>query len=278
MDPTRKICQIQDSFHSKKNKIETIPEFKLATSPNSSIFPNSPISPISPRTIRNKLFQDTKEFKQLIQIEKNEKLSKSIAYPEISHEYFQDRSSLILANIDLVFNFSDQDRGYLVLQYFDEIDYAVLDADSGFLKYLQFRLPKARAFTNCSANNKNFGKYNLNINCENGIVKYVKSIVPQGVNIVFSNSLNYKENLLNALKILKPEGTFISKINDNTDLELLFATTLCFDSFTIFKPFLEDLNNNVSYIIAKKYSGNSIDVINQLESDKSIKILTSFLE
>jgi hypothetical protein len=266
MDPTRELCEIKDSFQSKNKIDKEIPKFIEVTIG-------------SPRAFRNKLFLDKPEFKQLIEIKDDNKLSTELADPfqQIKDEYFKERSSLVLANIDLVFNFSDQDRGYIVLQYLNELDYAVLDGDAGFLKYLQFRLPNARGFTNCSIiKNKKIEKNYLNINCENGIAKYIKSIAVEGVNLVFSNSLNYKENLLNALKILKPEGIFISRIDTNTDLELLFMSSLCFESFTIFKPFLENLNEKNSYIICEKYKGNSIDIINS--NFKGITVSSSFLK
>jgi len=277
MDPTRNLCQVKDSFlnldlnldldldlDGSKQIIKEIPKF-VETSIG------------SPRAIRNKLFTNKKEFHKLINI-KNFSIKLSDPYNQISDNYFKNRSSLILANIDLVFNFSEQDRGYLIFQYLNKLDYAVLDGEPGFLKYLQFRLPIARAFTNCSVIDKKIEKTYLNINCENEISKYILSIVPEGVNLVFSNSLNYKENLLNTLKIIKTDGTFISRIDTNTDLELLYITSLCFKSFTIFKPFLENLNEKYSYIIGEKYKGNCLDIINKIENLVRITISNSFLE
>lgn len=267
MDSTRDLCEIKNSFNYSPHSFKEIPEFI-----------QTDIS--SPRAHRNKFFKKNDKNK-VLKIENHTKLAVDLAdpYQKIKDEYFQERSSLVLANIDLVFNFSDQDRGYIVLQYMNELDYVVLDGDVGFLKYLQFRLPKSRAFTNCSViKNKKIEKTNLNVNCENGLSNFVKKLVPEGVSLVFSNSLNYKENLLNAIKILKPGGTFISKFYEDTDLDFLFITSLCFDSFVVFKPFLENLNEKFSYVIAKKYKGNSIDVINQIENFKGIIIHQPFME
>ncbi len=265
MDPTRDLCKVQNSFSEVPINYK-IDSFQLSPTPM------SPMSPVSPRATRNRYFKDSSKKYKIDFKSDNIPIDIADPYLKMKDEYFKERSGLILANLDLIFNFSDQDRGYIVLQYLNKIDYAVLDGDEGFLKYLSFRLPKGRGFTNCSGKN-----VNINRNCENGIDKYILSIVPEGVNLVVSNSLNYKENLLDSLKIIKRDGTFISRVDTDTPLEYLFITSLCFDKFTIFKPFLENLNENYSYIVAEKYKGNSIDVVEKLENFKGIDIDSNFI-
>jgi hypothetical protein len=250
MDPLENFCKIRDSFNSyslQENKIEKYSENFSG----------------SPRTRRNELLTDTKMDDIMeINIHKKKKMISSI---------FENHSSYVLANIDTIYNFSKLETGYLVQQVINEnYKYAILDSDVGYLEYLQFRLPESIGFiSKCLNNIKN--EYKLNKSCDDKIINYIMNISPGGVDIVVSNTNDYKNNLIKALQICKPKGVFISKIN-NIDLQTLYITTLCFRQFSIFLPFLDD----TIYVIAEDYIGNSLDIIPLLLQSKNIKVPFSF--
>ena len=103
MDPIRKYCIIKNSFIKGVKGVNDISRL----SSNLPKYSNNNIG--SPRTKRNSLFK------------KEEKINKDdIILPiEIADSFiemnsvFKLRSSLVLANIDTIFNFSKQENGYL---------------------------------------------------------------------------------------------------------------------------------------------------------------------
>lgn len=284
MDPSRNICVIKDSFKNLQSFQDNFQNNLY----DISIYENkNKISPLSPRVRRKKLREInnsnlTLEHEQKEQKEQTEK--KNMYYipdVEISSAIF-NKFDIILANIDAVYNFSGQEDGYLKPQIIKEYDYVSLGSnkEDSYLLYLQYRLPAARGFLPfnlcsltsdivCSRNNKNNNKNNLldernlNISDEKNIVDYVIDIIPQGVNLVVSSKIDYQNNLETALKLCKPGGIFISRINEtlNDDLSLYYITANCFEKFSLFKPISESLNEPYSYVIAENYKGNSMDWI-----------------
>ena len=95
------------------------------------------------------------------------------------------------------------------------------------------------------------------------------------MDLVVSNTFD-KNILLDAIQICKKDGTFIARINTNTKLEYLYSLSLVFKEISIVKPFLENLNENYSYIVCENFLGNSLDIVN-LDFEK-INIPESFLD
>jgi len=253
MDPLENLCKVRDSFSSKiEDKNREIKKFSENFSG-------------SPRTRRNELITN-KPNTEIIPLNLPKKSPKNI-----SSKIFNNYSSYVLANIDTIYNFSKQENGYLIQQVLNEkYKYAILDSDVGYLEYLQFRLPESTGYISKCINVKN--EYKLNKSCDDNIVNYIMDISPGGVDLVVSNSFDYKNNLVKALQICKPKGTFISKI-DNIDSQILYITTLCFQSFSLFYPFLDDS----LYVVAENYIGNSLDIVPLILQNKNITVPQNFI-
>ena len=270
MDPTRNICNVKDSFTLHNNKYE--------------IKKYSEKSIMSPRTRRKKMTQN----REVIELEYTP-FSLPLEEITISSELFS-KDDIILANIDAIYNFSGQEDGYLKPQIIKNFDFAA--TDTSYLTYLQYRLPFSRGFLPCNKVpcekcipvKKGIDIRQLNTNCdENLLVDYVIDIVPEGVDLVISKSVvnNYRNNLITALKLCKPGGTFICRIDENQiDLSMKYINAICFETFSLFKPISESLNAPYSYIIAQNYKGNSIDWIDMLLSldSKNIDISEEFVD
>jgi hypothetical protein len=245
MDPLENLCIIQDSF--------------VPHQPNPSVAKYSESFVGSPRARRNKVISTSPTEYATLKIPE---VDKSI---EISG-FFKNHSSYVLANIDSIYNFTRQENGYLVYQVINEnFKYCVLD-DNGFLEYLQYRLPESIGFTNCKVETK-FPKIKINTNCDDGIIKYVRDISSEGVDLVVSNRNDLIENSKKALQMLKKDGVFITKISD-IDLSALYILTLSFSTFSLFRPFLA--NENVMYVIGENFNGNPIDILPLFSSQISV--------
>lgn len=280
MDPTRIICEIQNSFEKKENKYQVPSYFDIQE------------EIMSPRTRRNKIIlkeqikEEVKEVKKIDQINLPNDIANPFQTYPVSSKIWT-KSATILANIDAIFNFTGQVRGYIDPQNRKDFDTAFLDAKIGYVAYLQYRLPASRIFTPCLKKNEDYqiNLDSLNLNCdEQSIVKYVLAISPEGVDLAVSSKvsskIDYKNNLIKALKICKPGGTFVCRIDETfEDDSLYYITSLCFEKISFFKPISEDLNSNFSYIIASNYKGNSLDWISILEETKDLHVFvpSSFL-
>ena len=259
MDPLENLCVVKDSFTERVRRFAEIK--KYSSKEESSV--------MSPRSRRNKMLLN----KEKMEILKLPEFGKSI----VVDGFFKHHSSYVLANIDTIYNFSNQENGYLIPQVINEgYKYVILDSDVGFLEYLQYRLPESVGFTNCDVGKKSkFPNNKINTNCDNGIVKYVNDITVEGVDLVVSNSIDYISNAEKALQICKKGGTFIGKVYE-IDLQLLYILTLCFSSFSLFRPFLE--NENVVYVICEGYIGNSLDIIPLFSEKHKISVDKDFID
>lgn len=252
MDPIRELCKIKDNSFKDLQKITK----------NIPLYSENKIG--SPRARRKALYG------------KNKNITFNINPVEVQDlemdTFFKEKSVYILADIDTVFNFTLQEDGYLTPQRIDQdYKYAVLDENKGFLQYLQYRLPASFGFINCVELDKYTSPQFLNMNCDNKLTEYILNIVPLGVNLVVTNSFD-KNKLIQGLKVCKEKGTFISRIKNGTPIEYLYAVTMAFSKFYLFKPFLDD---KYSYFIAEDFSGNGID-IEKLDFDK-IDVPDSFI-
>ena len=268
MDPSRQLCKIQDSFTSKENRKPQIKKYKDEPEVG------------SPRTRRNKMRTDeiyTIDKPQMVLVK--EELADPFA--RYSSKTF-GKKGIVLANVDAVYNFSKQEDGYLKPQVMKEFNYACLDYDPEIIKYMQYRMPLSVGFTPCGKKDESQIDYRLiNSACDaKSLVNYVLKIVPNVDLIISTGVKNYKDALVSALKLCKPGGTFVAQIDENTNnLTDHYITSLCFDTFSLFKPLSENLNENHSFLIAENYKGNSLDWIDLLEANEiGIKISESFLK
>jgi hypothetical protein len=229
MDPSRNLCEIKNSFNSED--IKTLYQIKFY---NSKKTQDINYFPRSPRALR-------KEIRESYNQENNEKnehtmslydvnlknevyklqINENIANPFFNYTFSQSfisDSFIILSNIDAVYNITNQVGGYIEPQNTKEISVGFLDDDVGFINYIRYRLPVARIFTPCIKKNKKLilNELSLNTNCdEKCLVNYILGIAPQGVDIVISRNIDFKNNLIKAMKTCKIGGTFLCRINEN---------------------------------------------------------------
>ena len=246
MDPVRNLCIVKDSFQEKfLNKIPKYSENVIG----------------SPRSRRKHLLENKTE-KQVITDDVF--IPTQVANPFLEASgFFQKQSSWILANVDVLFNFSKQEDGYILPQVITrDYTYALLDADKGFLEYLEYRLPAATGFTDCinTKDNKIATQF-LNQNRGKDLVDYVLNIQAEGVDLVVSNSPLSEKTLLQALKMGHVGATFITKISTETPIEYLYALSMWFKSVALVKPFLEDLNSNIGYFVCEDFTGDALDAM-----------------
>ena len=292
MDPSRDLCEVRDSFSSSPNKINKVPVYK------------EEVTISSPRVRRNNLLNKSGENTQGNTLEEIKKsrgifsiVEEDIANLNITSQVFE-RSDIILANIDAIYNFSGQEDGYIKPQIIKNFDFVNLSEVGSYLTYLQYRLPFARGFLPCTnekfLNRKYIDERNLNVACEsdfaNNFTSYVLEVVPEGVDLVISDKIDTKNNIQTkseyrshrdynismALKLCKLGGTFICKIDDTIkQIEAQYILVSCFETFSLFKPMSENLNNSYSYIIAQNFKGSAGEWIPLL--DKSVNVPISFI-
>jgi len=246
MDPVRNLCIVKDSFQEKFfNKIPKYSESVIG----------------SPRTRRKHLLENKTE-KEVITDDIF--LPTVVANPFLQTDgFFQKQSSWILANLDVLFNFSKQEDGYILPQVITrDYKYAVLDADKGFIEYLQYRLPAATGFTDCiNTKGDKITTQFLNQNRSKDLVSYVLNIQAEGVDLVVSNSPLSEKTLLQGLKLSHVGATFITKISTETPIEYLYVLSMWFESVALVKPFLDDLNSNIGYYVCEGFTGDALDAM-----------------
>ena len=220
------------------------------------------------------------------------------AYPKLfdpfnsfSYEPFINRDSIVLSDIDAVFNFTNQVQGYIIKQNTLDYSFATMDdGPGGFTEYLLYRRPNAYGYgiTPSSLHSLPFSKRidssRFNTYPGEGIlkdeykgfIKFVKGVEPVGMDVVVGNSnsttilspLNYMVQLIVGLQTIKIGGTFVCRIPDlNTNLikDLLYITSQCFEKITLFKPLSTPLNNTY-FIVGENLNVNNIQWVSYLEN------------
>nr|QBK91570.1 MAG: FtsJ-like methyltransferase [Pithovirus LCPAC302] len=214
-------------------------------------------------------------------------------FENVSVKPFRYRDSIVLADIDSVFNFSHHTSGYIMKQETKDFTFATIDDGPGkFTEYILYRNPNSYGFGiaqiehpfdtdiidvthfNITKGESGFGDINRDYK---SFIKYVRSTEVSGVDLVAAN-YNYNETkkgfvarLLTALGTVKIGGTFICKISNIKDpimIQLLYITSECFSKVTLFKPvstpMFSNLYLNSYYIIAEGANKNNIEWISYL--------------
>ncbi len=275
MDISRNLCLINKLINFNKYEKHTYKSNKIG-SPRS-------IRKNSISTIQKDIIQDNKITNYVENL--------NIADPYLSIDSkFSQRSSIILSNIDAVFNITNQIGGYLLPQNMKEYNYGVLeDSDAGYIEYLQYRLPISKGFTYCnnSLNRTEINENTLNVfthslKNKNNYDKYVNSIIPDGLDLLISNK-SIKRSLLVGLKTIKYGGNLVIRIDDKQLknniklLNLIYITSMNFEKINIFKPISENINNNWSYLIAQNYYNQSTYWIEIIQKETDINLPQNFL-
>jgi len=280
MDESRNLCLINTNL--KKQKYEK--HIYKATNMG------------SPRAVRNNSISHIPSVDLKLKVKDNyiNNINLSDPYKNLD-TIFPERSSMVLANIDAVFNLTGQVSGYLLPQNTKEYDYGVLgDSKAGYVEYMQYRLPVSTGFVYCSKslNNERINKDNLDIlnptdlafndirESDQKYVKYVTSIIPDGLDLLISNN-TMKNSLSNGLKTLKTGGKLVirfddSNLADKKLLDLIYITSMNFEKINLFKPISEDLNGFWSYLIAENYHNQPSQWLDLIHNETNIKLPRNF--
>lgn len=212
---------------------------------------------------------------------------------------FLSRDSILLANIDAVFNFSHHKSGYIIKQDTKDYTFATLDDGPGnFTQYIMYRNPNSYGYGITPIEYPFDGQIDItHFNITKGelgtgdimkeyksFIQFVRSVEATGINVVAANyihdedisPLGYLVRLIVALGVVAVGGTFISKISDLDNplmLDLLWITTRCFDKVTLFKPISTPSYDKIYYVVAQKAKINNIKWVSYLEEtySKSVK-------
>jgi hypothetical protein len=213
-------------------------------------------------------------------------------FKTVSVKPFMNRDAIILANIDTIFNFSKHTSGYVLMQETKEFNFATMnDGPGGFTEYIFFRNPNSYGY-GITPKTKDFNKNLLDLTRFNitygetgegdlkkdykSFIGFVRKAEAVGVDLIINNTHNnnigyedYMVALMTALGIIKIGGTFVSKVQLNGDMDvmtdLLFITSQCFNTITLFKPLSTDINDNIYYIVCEDARRNNIEWISYLE-------------
>ena len=214
-------------------------------------------------------------------------------FRDISYKPFLNHDSIVLADIDMTFNFSNHTSGYIVKQEsVKDYNFATInDGPGGFSQYVMYRNPSSYGY-GITPKEHPFDTGRIDMTHFNiikgpsgngdiardykGFIKNIRTVEASGLDLVLGNYINdtdissegYILRLIVALGVVKIGGTFISKVSDLSDpfmIDLLYITSQAFDKITLFKPLSIDITNNVYYIVAEDAKINNIDWVSYLE-------------
>lgn len=255
---------MKDSFETdrKAEEKQEIPKFKSAVA----------ISAMSPSRIRKSLYAKKDNGKRMMEIVQrfNNLTFKKDRFSDVAKfsKYFRNRTSFILGGLDLEWDFTRQEDGYLIPQVINkDYAYTVLDSDIGTLEYLQYRLPASIGITNCEVRETVGSRLDiasLSLACQERIDDYSLKLRSLGVDLVTGLQAKDYESLKSdmeiALKICKKGGTYIGgfrKDKSSDELSkiftLIYEMSLNFKELGVYVPFLSDGNH--IYIVASEFLG-----------------------
>ncbi len=298
MDPSAILCRYTNSFDNRGDTPIVLHTYTTKDQdPDTSVKTKVLLS----GTQLFKLKSNRKDYCDLSLLEKVKKSKNmnpilSDPFRDISVDPFLNPDGITLANIDMVFNFSNHTSGYIIKQESTK-DYnfvAIGDGPGGFSQYVMYRNPSSYGYGS-TPSDQPFNEERLDMTHFNIIegpsgkgdirmeykhfIQSVRTVEAIGVDLVVGNYTNdrnidgigYLLRLLIALSTIKIGGTFISKIRLDSDLmiDLLYITTQCFDKVTLFKPLSTDTNDEVYYVVAKNGKINNIEWVSYLEESYS---------
>lgn len=172
---------------------------------------------------------------------------------------FKTPEALIACNIDALFNYTQQNGGYLLDHVLKERqDYAMFGDDTfGFAEYVHWRRLDSYilAFTKEIPEHYDNSRY-VHVGRDNVVVEEIKNNIPDGLDVVIVSSREKTagEDILYSLDIIekhmKQNIVFIGKIFFNEESKkILRAMTLIFKESYIVKPISCNPYTNVFYYI-----------------------------
>lgn len=306
MDPSKYICQLEKTNEETSLRGELTPYSNEGEDININVAVMLEDDIVSEKP----MYIDVEGYKNLQNMKDNFGISgfakaRLMANPfeNIGRSVFMNRASIKLANIDAVFNLTQQKTGYIVKQYPGKFTFCDIgSAPGGFTEYLQYRrtesigygislhkkyggLPWKRDKLNMNQFNIYYGPDNSGNLYNNSLwfSNKVRDLEPNGVDLVTADGgLENKHDakrqeilssrlilseILVALKTLKTGGNFVCKIFDVTSKissDLIYLTSLCFREIHIIKPISSRPANAERYLVGLTLHENINEYINTL--------------
>lgn len=259
MDPTKYMCEISDSFSNKKININTLIPFKYNNHEIEKVKVLVETKNENNVKDENIILIDKDQYYELQKLKDqfdnpNFENAKLIANPfeNIGKSIFMNRAAIKLANIDAIFNLTQQDQRYISQKNLKSFKYCdIAGGPGGFTEYLQYRLPNSYGYGitlheknggipwiedrldktrfditygfdgtgNLYTNYDWFSEY---VNNKEGINRNINLVVADGGFEIGNDARNQEilsshlilSEILIALQILAPGGNFVCKIFD----------------------------------------------------------------
>lgn len=248
MDPTIKLCKIENSFGVKYKPEE--PNLYHVES-------------------KKLVYQDTKKENKITIIPPRKDLESFVT--NIGQSIFDHWSTIIWANIDGVFNVSEYNGGYIKQQtdrYYAYFDYTNCDDrwNNGRADYILYRYVGAYGYTISSneyyENADNLICVGSDYNDLDKMIQLVNVREPYGVYLFMSDRISNISHLVKAGyligKILRKDKHAVLRlpIEWSNELEnIIYILSKFFGQVGIIRPITSDQNQ--SYLVLKNYSGGS---------------------
>lgn len=311
MDPTIELCRI------KNLNDEQIKEVKL------DYFKYEGLNKIIPNIKDNvniinyeSIYVDKNKYNELVNIRNdiynnsNREFAIMMANPYngIGKSIFIDETSIILANIDALYDITGHLGAFLVKQSMGKFSFCdIYGGKGGCTQYIQYRRSQGYGYGITPINDKNWDIKNLDnqriritygedktgdiIKNANWFSDYVRKGNIEGVDLVVAinysfNEINYLEFrsselilsiVLIALRTLRSGGTLVLKIFDSVSkfmADLIFILSLSFEKISIIKPMTSQPHLSDKFIICKNLN-NNVNYYIKILSDAHKKILFS---
>jgi hypothetical protein len=174
--------------------------------------------------------------------------------------------ALVACDIDALFNFTEQNGGYLMNRVYKDgrQDYAMFgDGTHGFTEYVHWRRLDAYilAFTRDVSEIHDKARY-VHAKRDGIVLSEMKSTIPDGLDVVVvcSEGSTVGEDIIYSLDIvekhMKNDVKFIAKISFNEDTKkIIYALTKIFKNSYIVKPLADNPYSNDFYYIGKDLNG-----------------------
>ena len=178
---------------------------------------------------------------------------------------FEDRSGIILANIDSVFNFTNCIEGEFRPRVYNKFGYNIINATIGSLKYLQYRSYNCFGDIIVSVDFPEEAEVDDRIN-----VHYDIDDLPAHSVGIYLSPIKY-ENALILSELVINNGTLILQIDiGNLDKRMLFQMAKMYENVYMIRPISLKPTDETIFIIYKNKNRTPFFELEQTQFDKWI--------
>ena len=196
-------------------------------------------------------------------------------FKNVSYNPFSSRDALVLANVDMAFNFTKQQLGYIIKQSTQDYTFACVDDKTGgFTEYMLYRNPNSYGYSDHVLDETRINPINYNNlageSREQNITEDLLEIEPEGLDAVVFGQTDLLSNLVVGLKTVKIGGTLVTPIPrlSKPIIDLIYLTSRCFEKIGLIKPistpFYLPKESNTHYLVGINSKVNNLDIISFL--------------